>query len=101
MTTRQETLIHTEEARVRIMVLPPGETVPWHYHSQVTDDIFCLEGTLEIDLKNPDENRLLAPGERCRIAPGRAHRVSNYSPTTSSYLLVQGGGGYDFIEHPA
>jgi len=100
MTPKEETLIQTADARVRIMVLPAGESVPWHFHSDVTDDIFCLEGQIEVELKEPAENNLLAPGQRTRVVPRRTHRVINRGTGTASYLLVQGGGRYDFLKIP-
>ena len=93
-----ETLIDTETVRVRIMKLQPGEMTPLHYHSEVTDNIFGLSGTMVVQLKNPDESLNLDPGTRCEIPPGRSHMVINLSSDQAgSYLLVQGVGSYDFL----
>jgi quercetin dioxygenase-like cupin family protein len=38
----------------------------------------------------------LNPGESCRIEAGIVHRLTNGGDTLCRYLLVQGGGRYDF-----
>ena len=32
------------DVQARLFTLAPGETIPWHYHSAVTDWYFVLEG---------------------------------------------------------
>ena len=99
--SKQETLIQTETARVRIMQLLPGEATPLHHHTEVTDNIFGLNGAIVIRLTTPDETVELFPGARYEIPPGRKHEVRNADPAqAASYLLVQGGGHYDFIDEP-
>jgi quercetin dioxygenase-like cupin family protein len=34
------------DVQARLFTLAPGETIPWHFHSAVTDWYFVLEGTL-------------------------------------------------------
>ena len=36
------------DVQARLFTLAPGETIPWHYHSAVTDWYFVLKGTLSI-----------------------------------------------------
>jgi len=96
MSEPQQILIDCEEARVRIMTLQGKEEVPWHTHSAVTDNIFCLEGRIGIDLLDPPQTVTLHPGDRCEIACRRPHRVANPGNERARYLLVQGGGRYDF-----
>jgi quercetin dioxygenase-like cupin family protein len=92
-----EWLAKTPDVGVRINTLSPGQRTPWHFHSTVTDDIFCLEGELEVSCREPDELSRLRPGERVRVAPGRVHRVVNSTTGSLRYLLVQATGAYDFI----
>lgn len=97
--SKQETLLQSATARVRIMQLRPGEATPLHHHSEVTDNIFGLSGAIVIRLTSPDETVELHPGRRCEIPPGRKHEVRNVDPAqAATYLLVQGGGSYDFID---
>ncbi len=91
-----EVLAKTDNLRVRIMVLEPREVADWHYHTQVTDDIFCLTGTILIRLQDPTEEVRLSPGQRCQIKTGRVHQLENLVSEEATYLLVQGIGRYDF-----
>jgi quercetin dioxygenase-like cupin family protein len=96
MSEPQQILIDCEEGRVRIMTLQGREEVPWHTHSVVTDNIFCLEGRVAVDLLEPQQTVTLHPGDRCEVASRRPHRVMNLGSERARYLLVQGGGRYDF-----
>ncbi len=92
-----EWIARTDDVGVRINKLGPGQATPWHSHTVVTDDIFCLEAPIEVGLRGPEELLALEPGQRCRVAPGRVHRVFNRSSAPASYLLIQATGRYDFI----
>lgn len=91
-----EVLIKTDSVRVRIMTLGPREIADGHYHTQITDNIFCLTGTIVVHMKEPDEKERLTPGRRCQIKTGRVHRLENLGDMEATYLLVQGTGRYDF-----
>jgi quercetin dioxygenase-like cupin family protein len=91
-----EVIAQTDNLRVRIMVLRAFETNDWHYHTEVTDDIFCLTGTILVRLQNTNEEFRLEPGQRHRIKVGWVHQLENLENTDSTYLLVQGIGKYDF-----
>lgn len=96
---REEVILKTDDARVRIIELEAGAIAPMHRHSEVTDNMFGLSGTIVIDLQAPDCRVTLGPGERCEVAVGRLHQVRNGSATEPArYLLVQGVGRYDFLE---
>jgi quercetin dioxygenase-like cupin family protein len=86
------------DLRVVVLTLGPGEEVPWHWHSAVSDEIFCLEGVVEVETRAPRGLHRLAAGERCSVAPKRAHLVRNAGERAARYLIVQGVGRYDF--HP-
>ena len=91
-----EIIAKTENVRVRIMTLDPREVADWHYHTEVTDEIFCLSGTITIRIKEPNEEHKIIPGQRCQIRTGRVHQLENLDAAEASYLLVQGIGKYDF-----
>jgi mannose-6-phosphate isomerase-like protein (cupin superfamily) len=95
-----EWLAKTDEVQVRVNTLGPRAGTPWHYHSAVADDVFCLEDGLEVHLRAPDEVVVLRPGGRQTVPPGRVHRVVNGTPGPLRYLLVQATGRYDFLEVP-
>src|SRR3990172_9361912 len=92
----EEVLIQTDNVSVRILELEAEEALPWHYHSEVTDYIFALDGEIEIQLRSPDETVALTPGQRCKVSTGRVHRVVNMCQRKTKYLLIQGVGKYDF-----
>jgi quercetin dioxygenase-like cupin family protein len=83
--------------QARLFTLAPGETIPWHFHSAVTDWYFVLEGALSIETRAPAVRRELAVGEAYHIAPKTAHLISNHSMADTRFLLVQGVGNYDFL----
>jgi len=91
-----EVIAKTDDVRVRVMTLNTREIADWHYHTQVTDDIFCLSGNILVRMKEPDEEIQLVPGHRCHVTKGRVHQLENLDLTEATYLLVQGTGGYDF-----
>ena len=96
---KEEILIQTENVKVRIIELPAGESGPFHFHTEITDHMFGISGEIIVSMKNPAETVILKPGVRCRIEPGRVHRVSNsHQSEPSTYLLIQGIGTYDFIK---
>ena len=84
------------DIQVRVFTLADGDVVPWHYHSESTDHNFVLRGQLTIETRSPDHRHRLAVGERYKILPGTAHRISNESATECQFLLVQGVGKYDW-----
>ena len=67
-----------------------------------TDHYFVLRGTLTIETQRPNERHTLAIGERFKIRPGTAHRISNELESDCEFLLVQGVGKYDWhkVEAP-
>ena len=91
-----EVIAETDDLRVRIMTLASREIAAWHFHTQVTDDIFCLSGRIIVRMHKPDEEIRLSPGQRVRIETNRVHQLENLEETESTYLLVQGIGKYDF-----
>ncbi|HEY6105385.1 MAG TPA: cupin domain-containing protein [Anaeromyxobacteraceae bacterium] len=93
-----EWIARTADVAVRVNTLAPRQGTPWHHHTAVTDDVFCLEEPVEVGLRDPDETVALRPGQRQRIRAGRVHRVVNRSAAPARYLLVQATGPYDFVE---
>jgi quercetin dioxygenase-like cupin family protein len=85
------------DVQARLFTLAPGETIPWHFHSEVTDWYFVLEGALSIETRAPAARRELAVGEAFHIAPKTAHLISNRAGADTRFLLVQGIGHYDFL----
>jgi quercetin dioxygenase-like cupin family protein len=83
---------------VREYVLGPGEFIPWHHHTEVTDNYYDLEGVVLIETRAPAARRELNPGESATVIPPTAHHVSNSSGKPCRFLLIQGVGKYDFVK---
>jgi quercetin dioxygenase-like cupin family protein len=92
-----EWIAKTDEVGVRVNTLAACQGTPWHFHSEVTDHVFCLDEGLVIEEREPAERTALRPGERRDIPPRRVHRVLNASQGPLRYLLVQATGRYDFM----
>lgn len=92
-----EVILKTDNVRVRIMSLEAREVADWHFHTEVTDDIFCLTGTIIVRISRPDDKEIeLTPGQRCQIKTGTFHQLENADNEEATYLLIQGVGKYDF-----
>jgi len=75
------------DIQVRVFTLADGDVIPWHYHSESTDHYFVLRGQLTIETRSPDYRYRLAVGERHKILPSTAHRISmNQHPNVSFCL---------------
>ena len=99
---KEEIIIQTDDVKVRIIELQSGESGPFHFHTEVTDNMFGISGEIIVSMKNPIEDITLKPGVHCTIEPGRVHCVTNnLKKETSIYLLIQGVGTYDFIMEKA
>ena len=92
----REMVAETPDLRMVVLTLAPGQEVPWHWHSNVTDHMICLEGPLVVETRAPSERRELMPGERCTVPPRRAHRVSGKDGGACKFAILQGVGRYDF-----
>lgn len=90
------------EVQVKEYLLAPGEQVPWHHHSVVFDVFYCLEGRLTVQRTDVASRRklediVLRQGESAKVEPGTAHCPTNREQANCRFLLVQGGGRYDFL----
>jgi quercetin dioxygenase-like cupin family protein len=72
-----EPIMSATNAQARIFTLAPGQNIPWHHHSKVTDHYFVLRGSLTIRQRGPDSECELQAGERHQIMPGTPHLLSN------------------------
>jgi mannose-6-phosphate isomerase-like protein (cupin superfamily) len=54
-------IAETPTLRVMEYTLASGEAQPWHYHSEITDVFYCLEGRIEVDCRDPAHQQTLYP----------------------------------------
>ena len=83
--------------RIQELKISKKQKVPWHYHSNVQDTFYVLEGELRIFLQDPKEDVRLRPGETYSVRPRRAHLVTNGGETSATFLVLQGIGDYDYV----
>jgi mannose-6-phosphate isomerase-like protein (cupin superfamily) len=90
---------HAARPGFRITELQISQTqkVPWHYHSNVQDTFYVLEGELRIFLQDPKEEVRLKPGQTYTARARRPHLVTNGGETSATFLVLQGIGEYDFV----
>jgi quercetin dioxygenase-like cupin family protein len=90
---------HAERPGFRIneIQLSPTQQVPWHYHNNIQDTFYVLEGQLRIFLREPKEDVRLGPAETYTVPPRRAHLVTNADDSSVTFLVLQGIGEYDFV----
>ena len=93
----KEDIISTNDARVASIDLDVGECSTWHYHTEVTENVICLSGTIEVQYDRPKNSFVVMPGLRNTISARVIHRLINRGDRIASYLLIQ-SGQYDFIE---
>ncbi|HET6671096.1 MAG TPA: cupin domain-containing protein [Pyrinomonadaceae bacterium] len=91
--------LHAERPGFRIseLQISPTQRVPWHYHNNVQDTFYVVAGRIRILLREPIEEIALGPGEVFAVAAGRPHFVKNDADTSTTFLILQGGGEYDYV----
>jgi quercetin dioxygenase-like cupin family protein len=90
---------HAERPGFRIseLQLSPTQTVPWHFHTNIADTFYVLEGEMRLFLQNPKEEIRLKPGETFTAVAKRPHLVTNAGKTSLTFLIMQGIGEYDYV----
>lgn len=83
--------------RINELQISPAQKIPWHYHTNVQDTFYVIEGCIHIFLQGPKEKVTLKPGETYSVAPRRPHLVTNGGNTSATFLVLQGIGEYDFV----
>ena len=83
--------------RIQELRLSKTQKVPWHYHNNVQDTFYVLEGQLRIFLQDPKEEVRLTSGQTFTARPKRPHLVTNGGEQSVSFLVLQGVGEYDYV----
>ena len=83
---------------MRLFTLAPGEIVPWHHHSQCSDQYFVLEGALTVETRNPESLHVVETGAGHQLWPGMPHQISNRAKADCRFVLVQGVGAFDWVK---
>ena len=91
-----EIIAETPDLRMIAITLGPGQEVPWHWHTNISDTFFCMQGPMTIETRAPREVFELNPGETCVVPAKRAHRVTGKNDDPCKFGILQGVGTYDF-----
>ena len=83
--------------RITELQLSKKQKVPWHYHNNIQDTFYVLQGSLRIFMQDPKEEIRLGVGETYSVRPRRAHLVTNGGEGSATFLVLQGVGEYDFV----
>ena len=92
-----ELVMEGQDMRAVMLTLAAGQSVPWHYHSDITDSFVCLEGPMVVETRAPRATHVLTPGERCEVPPKTAHYVHGKDDGPCKFMVVQGLGEYDNV----
>ena len=96
-TKQRETIAEATDLRVRLLALGEGQCVPWHYHNNITDTFFCMEGPMQVSTRDPDGVHVLEPGGTFAVAPRVAHQVAGVDDRPCKFIVIQGVGVYDYV----
>lgn len=98
--SRISVVFKSPDIQVREYDVLAGQEIPWHTHTRITDHCYCLTGAIAVETREgpsaPERKTVLNPGEKCVVTPGVLHRITCARGEAARYLLVQGGGKYDF-----
>jgi quercetin dioxygenase-like cupin family protein len=83
--------------RIQEIQISKTQKVPWHYHNNIQDTFYVLQGNLRLFLREPKEEVRLGPGETYSVKPRRPHLVTNAGESSATFLLLQGIGEYDYV----
>src|SRR4030095_1818803 len=83
--------------RISELQRSPTQQMPRHYHTNIQDTFYVLEGEVRLFLREPKEDVRLKPGETYAVRPGRAHLVANSGQGSAVFLVLQGIGEYDYV----
>ena len=90
---------HAERPGFRIneLQISPTQQVPWHFHTNIQDTFYVLEGSIRIFMREPKEEVKLGVGETYEVQARRPHLVINGGDRSATFLILQGVGEYDYV----
>ncbi len=83
--------------RITELQISKKQKVPWHYHNNIQDTFYVLQGSLRIFMQDPKEEIRLGVGETYSVKSRRPHLVTNGGEDSATFFVLQGVGEYDFV----
>ena len=68
---KRELIAEAAGLRMQILTLAAGQEVPWHWHSEVADTFWCMDGPMVIETRAPRDGGGAGAGADVR-RPGPA-----------------------------
>ena len=96
-TAQRVTLAELPGLRMRRLKLSAGQCVPWHYHNEVKDTFFCLQGPMSVRTREPAAEFVLQAGDIAEVPAGRPHFVEGVDQRPCEFVVMQGVGAYDYM----
>ncbi|MDA0302088.1 MAG: cupin domain-containing protein [Chloroflexi bacterium] len=93
----REVLATADGLRVQLVTIAPGQSIPRHRHTEVSDTLVAVLGTVVVEVDGDEAAHRLEPGERFTIPPGTVHRVHGEHDGACRFLNLHAGGTYDFV----
>ena len=93
--SHQEIICETPTVRIAEITLPAHSDTPDHQHTEAEEICYCLQGELTCEIGNG--RTVLQPGDKMRFAATHHHRLRNLASRECRFLLIHGGGTFDFI----
>jgi mannose-6-phosphate isomerase-like protein (cupin superfamily) len=90
-----DTAMEGADMRTLQLTLGAGECAPWHWHSEIADRFFCLNGPMVVETRPPRTAHELQTGESYAVPPKTAHYVHGKNNGPCRFLVLQGVGVYD------
>ena len=90
-----EIVMTSADMRASLFILEPGQTIPWHYHTEIEDQFYCLEGPMTVEMGHPPTIHVLTAGDHLSVPRGTPHFIYGDENRGSRFLLLQGVGVYD------
>jgi len=82
---------------VREYLLGPGDSIPWHHHTRVTDHYYCLEGVVLVETRRRMRaTNCIRRVRHCDASAGAPY-IQSVRPTMP-LPADSGVGEYDFIK---
>ncbi|SRR5579875_1512056 len=91
-----EVVATTPDLRMTVFTIGTGQEIPWHWHSNVSDTYFGMEGVTVVETRAPNARYEIGPGQTGVVPPKRAHHVTGKDGTRCKFAVLQGVGTYDF-----
>lgn len=96
-TDHKNRLVETSTFRITEFRASAGQESPWHFHTQISDLFYVVDGRMDVLLANPNEVVELDLGQCYQVAAGRTHKFRVVGNEQVSNLLIQGVGEFDFV----